>query len=555
MDDLRPEDPRRIGPYWLEGRLGSGGMGHVYLGRSPGGRHVAIKVIRAELAADAEFRARFAREVTAMRKVSGIFTAGVVDADLHGPTPWLATSYVAGPSLADEVDAHGPLPPGAVLMLAAGLTEGLVAIHSAGLVHRDLKPSNVLLAEDGPRLIDFGISRSMDSSALTRTGMVIGSPGFMSPEQARGREAGPPSDIFSLGAVLAFAATGKEPFGTGSGETLLYRVVSGEPDTEDIPRQIRPLAERCMIKDPRRRPTAVQLLAELSTAQSATRTQPAPAARGAGRAATLVANLPTETAHAAAGQAASEASIPTRATPAPFPPARPEPHRVPVPEPRPVPPAEQRPATPPPHGRPPGRGGRIAVAVATVLIAAVAGAFVAWRAGYLGSPGPASSPGTSSSPSSPTQSPASVMTTLGTYLARSASVRPAIQPAIDGVRTCSQTPASGQASMQQAINTRQDILNGLRTLSPSGLPNGAQLISALTAAMQQSLTADRHYQNWMADFARLGYACGSDPSQNTNYLAGQNASAQATAAKKAFLDIWNPMAPSYGQKAYSHTDF
>ena len=165
MDDLRPEDPRQIGPYWLEGRLGSGGMGNVYLGRSPGGRHVAIKVIRAELAADAEFQARFAREVAAMRKVSGIFTAGVVDADVHGPTPWLATSYVAGPSLADEVDAHGPLPPGAVLMLAAGLAEGLVAIHSAGLVHRDLKPSNVLLAEDGPRLIDFGISRAVDERA------------------------------------------------------------------------------------------------------------------------------------------------------------------------------------------------------------------------------------------------------------------------------------------------------------------------------------------------------------------------------------------------------
>jgi Protein kinase domain len=567
MDDLRPEDPRRIGPYWLEGRLGSGGMGDVYLGRSPGGRHVAIKVIRAELARDAEFRARFAREVTAVRKVSGIFTAEVVDADLHGPTPWLATSYVAGPSLADEVDAHGPLSPGVALMLAAGLAEGLVAIHSAGLVHRDLKPSNVLLAKDGPRLIDFGISRSMDSSALTRTGMVIGSPGFMSPEQARGREAGPPSDIFSLGAVLAFAATGKEPFGSGSGEALLHRVVSGEPDTEDVPRQIRPLVERCMIKDPRRRPTAAQLLAELSTAQSATCTRPAPAPSGAGRAATLLANLPTEAALAAAGQAAApEASIPTRATPAPFPPARREPRRVPVPEPRPVPPAEQRPVPPPrppppgrqpvpPRGRPPRRGGRIAVAVVTVLIAAVAVAFVAWRAGYLGSPGPASSPGTSSSPSAPAQSPAAVMTTLGTYLARSASVRPAIQPAIDGVRTCSQTPASGQASMQQAINTRRDILNGLQTLSPSGLPNGAQLISALTAAMQQSVTADRYYQNWMADFARSGYACGSDPSQNTNYLAGQNASAQAAAAKKAFLDIWNPMAPSYGQKTYSDTGF
>jgi Protein kinase domain len=508
-----------------------------------------------------------------------------VDADLHGPTPWLATSYVAGPSLAAEVNAHGPLSPGAVLMLAAGLAEGLVAIHSAGLVHRDLKPSNVLLAGDGPRLIDFGISRSMDSSALTRTGMVMGSPGFMSPEQARGREAGARSDIFSLGAVLAFAATGTEPFGSGSGEALLDRVVSGEPDTDDVPRRIRPLVERCMIKDPRRRPTAAQLLAELSTAQSATRTQPALAPRGAVRAATLLANLPTETAHAAAGQAAApEASIPTRATPASFPPASREPRRAPVPEPRPVPPAEQRPATPPqprpatppqprfvptperrprtapqppppgrqpvpPRGRAPRRGVRIAVAVATVLIA-VAVPFMAWRAGYLGSPGPASSPGTSSSPSAPAQSPAAVMTTLGTYLARSASVRPAVQPAIDGVRTCSQAPASGQASMQQAINTRQDILNGLRTLSPSGLPNGAQLISALTAAMQQSVTADRYYQNWMA-----GYACGSDPSQNTSYRAGQNASAQATAAKSAFLAIWNPMAPSYGQKTYSYTDF
>ena len=557
MDDLRPEDPRQIGPYWLEGRLGSGGMGNVYLGRSPGGRHVAIKVIRAELAADAEFQARFAREVAAMRKVSGIFTAGVVDADVHGPTPWLATSYVAGPSLADEVDAHGPLPPGAVLMLAAGLAEGLVAIHSAGLVHRDLKPSNVLLAEDGPRLIDFGISRAVDSSALTRTGMVMGSPGFMSPEQAQGREAGPPSDVFSLGAVLAFAATGREPFGSGSGEVLLDRVVSGEPDTDDLPRRIRPLVERCMISDQRRRPTAAQLLAELSTAESATRTQPAVAPHGAGRNATLLANLPTETAHAAAGRAATPgASIPTRTTPVPFPPARPEPRRVPVPAPRPVPPAEQRPVPPPrprpatPPRRPPRRGGRMAVAVAVVLIAAVAGAFVAWRAGYLGSAGPASSPGTSSSPSAPPQSPGAVMTTLGTYLARSASVRPAIQPAIDGVRTCSQTPASGQASMQQAINTRQDILNGLRTLSPSGLASGAQLISTLTAAMQQSVTADRYYQNWMADFA-----CGSDPSHNTNYLAGQNASTKATAAKQAFLDTWNPMAPRYGQKTYSYRDF
>ena len=215
MDELQSEDPRQIGPYWLERRLGSGGMGRVYLGRSPGGRQVAIKVIRPDLAEDADFRARFAREVSAARKVSGIFTASVVDADLEGPVPWLATSYIAGPSLADAVATRGPMPESFVLRLAAGLAEGLSAIHAAGVVHRDLKPSNVLLADDGPRLIDFGISRSMEASALTQTGTVVGSPGFMSPEQTQGREVGPPSDIFSLGAVLTFAATGEGPFGQG----------------------------------------------------------------------------------------------------------------------------------------------------------------------------------------------------------------------------------------------------------------------------------------------------------------------------------------------------
>jgi serine/threonine protein kinase len=267
MDELQPEDPRWIGPYWLEGRLGSGGMGRVYLGRSPGGRHVAIKVIRAELAGDAEFRARFAREVSTARKVSGIFTAPVVDADPDGPVPWLATSYVAGPSLADAVAEHGPLPPASVLRLAAGLAEGLCAIHSAGVVHRDLKPSNVLLAEDGPRLIDFGICRSVATRGLTRTGMVVGSPGFMAPEQAKGGEVGPPSDVFSLGGVLTFAATGEGPFGEGSTPALLYRVVCAAPNTNRLPEEIRPLIERCLAKDPQHRPTAAQLLAELSTAQ------------------------------------------------------------------------------------------------------------------------------------------------------------------------------------------------------------------------------------------------------------------------------------------------
>ncbi len=280
LDELQPGDPRWIGPYWLEGRLGSGGMGRVYLGRSPGGRHVAIKVIRAELAEDAEFRARFAREVSAARKVSGIYTAPVVDADPDGPMPWLATSYVAGPSLAEAVADRGPLPFTSVLRLSAGLAEGLDAIHSAGVVHRDLKPSNVLLAEDGPRLIDFGICRSVETGSLTRTGMVVGSPGFMAPEQAEGHEVGSASDIFSLGAVLTFAATGEGPFGEASSVALLYRVVCAEPNIDGLPAPIRALIGRCLAKHPQDRPTAAQLLAELSTALPGARPLPEPAIRG-----------------------------------------------------------------------------------------------------------------------------------------------------------------------------------------------------------------------------------------------------------------------------------
>jgi serine/threonine protein kinase len=255
---LQPADPQVIGPYRLLGQLGSGGMGQVFLGLSAGGRLVAVKVIRAELAADPEFRARFRREIIAAHKVSGLFTAAVVDADVDGLVPWLATAYVAGPSLAQAVSEHGPLPAASVLALAAGLAESLTAIHAAGVVHRDLKPSNVLLAVDGPRVIDFGISRAAEATSLTRAGFVMGSPGFMSPEQAEGRDVGPPSDMFSLGAVLAFAATGDGPFGGGSTAALVYRVVHSPANLDHVPDEVRPLAERCLAKDPSRRPTAVE---------------------------------------------------------------------------------------------------------------------------------------------------------------------------------------------------------------------------------------------------------------------------------------------------------
>jgi serine/threonine protein kinase len=257
--ELQPDDPGRIGPYRIRGVLGAGGMGRVFLGMSADGEQVAVKVIRADLASDPEFRARFRREVTVARKVSSRFTAPLIGADVDGPVPWLATAYVTGPSLAEAVAQRGPLPATSLLELAAGLAEGLSAIHAAGVIHRDLKPSNVLLAQDGPRVIDFGISVAAETSPLTRTGLLIGSPGYMSPEQVEGREVGTASDIFSLGAVLAFAATGEAPFGSGSAPTLAYRAVYRQVNLDGVPAEVRGLIDRCLAKDPGRRPAARDL--------------------------------------------------------------------------------------------------------------------------------------------------------------------------------------------------------------------------------------------------------------------------------------------------------
>jgi eukaryotic-like serine/threonine-protein kinase len=307
---LQPADPQAIGPYRLLGQLGAGGMGQVFLGLSAGGRLVAVKVIRAELAADPEFRARFRREIAAAHKVSGLYTAAVVDADVDGLVPWLATAYVAGPSLAEAVSEHGPLPAASVLALAAGLAESLTAIHAAGVAHRDLKPSNVLLAVDGPRVIDFGISRAAEATSMTRAGFVMGSPGFMSPEQAEGHDVGPASDMFSLGAVLAFAATGDGPFGGGSTAALVYRVVHSPANLDHVPDEVRPLAERCLAKDPSRRPAAAELLADVGAVQPAAGWLPEPIINA-------IARDPALAMAAAADD--SPAPIPAGAVPTPVP--------------------------------------------------------------------------------------------------------------------------------------------------------------------------------------------------------------------------------------------
>ena len=250
MKPLAADDPRVIGEYRLRAQLGAGGMGRVSLGLSPAGRAVAIKVVHPDLASDGAFLRRFGQEVAAARAVSGIYTAPVVASGLNERPPWLATAFVPGPSLDHMVTEHGPLPEQALWPLLAGLVEALQAIHACGVVHRDLKPANVLLAADGPRVIDFGIARAVDGTSLTATGVVFGTPGYISPEQAEGRGAGPPSDVFALGCVLAYAAAGMGPFGTGTAAAILYRVVHAEPVLDRVPPRLREVIAGCLAKDP-----------------------------------------------------------------------------------------------------------------------------------------------------------------------------------------------------------------------------------------------------------------------------------------------------------------
>ncbi|MEW2418888.1 serine/threonine-protein kinase [Streptomyces sp. NPDC046866] len=294
MQPLEAGEPRTIGAYRLLGRLGSGGMGRVYLGRSAGGRTVAVKIVHPHFATDGEFRERFRREVEAARRVGGEWTAPVLDADPEAPVPWVATGYVAGPSLAGAVAAHGPLPHGSVRAVGEGLARALVAVHGLGLVHRDVKPSNVMLTVDGPRLIDFGIARATDGTAsLTSTGVSVGSPGYMSPEQILGKGVTGAADVFSLGAVLAFAATGRPPFSGDNSATLLYKVVHEAPELDEVPAQdgLRELVAACLDKSAAARPAPEEVAAALEGALLAPGRLPAPVLEEASRAAVALLDL------------------------------------------------------------------------------------------------------------------------------------------------------------------------------------------------------------------------------------------------------------------------
>lgn len=259
MMRLRREDPRVVGSFRLHRRLGAGGMGVVYLGSDRRGQRVALKVIRPDLAEDQEFRSRFAREVSAARRIRGGCTARLVAADLEADRPWFATQYVPGPSLHDKVADDGPMAAANVASVGAALSEGLVAVHEAGVVHRDIKPSNILLSPKGPRIIDFGIAWATGASTLTHVGTAVGSPGFLAPEQVRGAAVTPATDVFALGATLAYAATQDSPFGHGSSEVMLYRVVHEEPQLHGVPDALAPLVRACLAKDPEERPSTLQL--------------------------------------------------------------------------------------------------------------------------------------------------------------------------------------------------------------------------------------------------------------------------------------------------------
>ncbi|MFE2284549.1 protein kinase [Streptomyces sp. NPDC059443] len=492
MEPLTADDPEKIGEYRLLRRLGAGGMGRVYLGRTAGGRTVAVKVVHSEFAVDAEFRTRFRQEVAAARLVGGQWTAPVLDADTESEHPWVATGYVAGPTLGAAVGEFGPLSDRAVRTLGAGLAEALAAVHGLGLVHRDVKPSNVLLALDGPRLIDFGITRALDASTtLTRTGFVVGSPGYMSPEQAQGKPAGPPSDVFSLGAVLAFAATGIAPFGdAASAAVLLYRVLHEEPELGDLDGDLRGLVLDCLAKEPGDRPTPAQLRERLEGGGVGTlqlgRGGWLPAAVSGSLAQLAVELLDLDTGLGASG--AGGVGTPAGAEPVPTPPQAPPqampqaaPQAPPIPRTSPqvqpsayhpgpsTPPYAQAfpPAGPPggswpPQGPPPrrSRNGAMVAGVAVVSVAATA-ALTLWLTNGSEADKSGTSQGTGSAPAQPSTDSDANSNTPGKPQGRPAS-QPA-QPA-GGIPAAFlgtwQGTVTGTASVMTAATYRIELTQG-----------------------------------------------------------------------------------------------
>jgi Protein kinase domain len=448
MEPLTGDDPDQIAGYRLRARLGAGGMGRVYLAFTAGGRPVALKVIRPELGDDRDFRDRFRQEVEAARRVHGLYTAQVLDADPAATPPWLVTAYVPGPSLQEAVSAHGPLPVDTALLLMAGVAEALQAIHAAGVVHRDLKPSNVLLAADGPRVIDFGIARAIEATTVTRTGMRVGSPPFMAPEQVEGLPVSPATDVFALGSAVAYAALGRLPFGAGNEHAMLYRVVHQAPDLDGCPEPLRALIARCLAKTPAERPSPGEIISECRRHTAGQTLQIAqswlPAAVSAGLAGHEPPFAPTVT-----------------AGPAPQPGTG-----------SPVTPGTGSAATPGPGGGTWAGAGRIIrkPLVAALAVAAVAG--IGAAAGVLlSSGGASSSPGNGSSRNNgaagtaTTSQPASTASAAGTLRQATTSPKPKASPPPNPAACVTGTWKSVNQQLISNINGQPTVFTGSGAVS------------------------------------------------------------------------------------------
>ena len=449
---LQDHDPTWVGRYRLTARLGAGGMGVVYLAATQDGSQVAVKVLQPGLTSDPEFRTRFGREVAALIRVRGMCTVRVIEADTTSARPFLVTEYVDGPSLAEYIESHGPLDPRMLYGLAAGLAEALTAIHAAGIVHRDLKPSNVLLSASGPKVIDFGIAQALDATAVTRTGMTIGSAGYMAPEQIMG-QAVMASDVFSWAVTIAYAASGQPPFGAGTSDVILYRVLHAEPDIAAVPPALLPQVTAALAKEPQTRPTAPELLSQLTR----TVTQPGQSYAASNPTQTLLAQTWRPPTGVPAAGRPPEATRPT--PPSGLPAAT-----------RPTPPAgvpaATRPTPPPdaPYVPPPRRSRSalfaIGLAVAIVVGAGVAVLAFALAGHHAANPGttssqsqtapatpavtsssaPAPASSSASSPSQSTSAPASSSPTTSSSPSASSSSTPSSTPTTPSSST--PTPAA-----------------------------------------------------------------------------------------------------------------
>ena len=467
---LRETDPTRVGSYQLLARLGAGGMGVVYLASGQDGRPVALKVLRPEMADDAEFRTRFSREVTALTRVRGVCTVRVLDADTTSARPFLVTEYAEGPSLAEYVDSRGPVDPQMLYGLATGLAEALTAIHAAGIVHRDLKPSNVLLTPGGPKVIDFGIAQMLDATAVTRAGMTVGSAGYMAPEQIIGR-AGTAADIFSWAVTIAYAASGQPPFGTGTSEVILYRILHEAPDIAAVPAALHAQVAAALDKDPHGRPTAPELLSQL------TRTAALPSAGSDNPTQTVLAQTwhPAGPPPSAPSRAASSWSTPSWGAPPPD--TRP--------------PDTRPPDAPPPDTRPPDAPRRagmrrpvlltLVLAVAILLGAGGAALAFALSGNPSGSQNNASG-GASHSPTAPATSAVTNHSAAASSSSSSSSSNSGSSSSTTGTTSPSQPAASTSAP---AASTAVPVLgvgsySGMRPTEIAYSGDGTNVVTGLT---------------------------------------------------------------------------